>query len=291
MIDLHERLSEYSYGYGVTRETEMLLEDIGIRAAPFLPNLIQEKDLGFDVGFNRPGAALLLQFKLGQSLKIFRRTDTTVPPPVLDRPYWRFNVDTAEPDGQFETLLKAEQDGAETYYVAPRFSDWAHYADIFDRREVLENSLLVPPSEIRAAIVGQGTPDGPHRIVYDRYRVHVCSKPTRVREFAADEAISQVAVAVRERKEPVGRLLERIFEGLGDKSSVRRHEDVENQDLTRTGPLIAYRATGEFARRQRARRFELLSGRAKSREQAVAAAIGVELWALGIQLVVAVERD
>jgi hypothetical protein len=42
---------------------------------------------------------------------------------------------------------------------------------------------------------------------------------------------------------------------------------------------------------ERARRLELLSGRAKSREQAVAAAVGVELWALGIQLVVAVERD
>lgn len=119
MIELHERLSEFSYGYGVTRETELLLEQIGIRAVPFLPSLIQEKDLGFDVALNRPGAALMLQFKLGQSLKRFYRKDPALPVPELERPFWRFSINTAEPDGQFETLLKAEQDGAEVYYACP----------------------------------------------------------------------------------------------------------------------------------------------------------------------------
>lgn len=61
-IELRERLSEFSYGYGVTRETEHLLRQIGIRPVPFLPSLLQEADLGFDVAFERPGAPLLLQF-------------------------------------------------------------------------------------------------------------------------------------------------------------------------------------------------------------------------------------
>lgn len=291
MIDLHERLSEYSYGYGVTRETEGLLEGIGIRAVPFLPNLIQENELGFDVGFNRPGAALLLQFKLGHSLKTFRRTDLTQPPPLLDRPYWRFNIDTSEPDGQFETLLKAEQDGAETYYVAPRFSDWPHYAELFDRREVLDNSLLIRPSEVRTALVNKGDPDGPHRIVYDRYRVHVCSKPMRISNVDADEAIAAVSNIVRERKQQVGELLERVFEGLGDRSSVRRVSEAQERGPEERGPTIAYRATGELAQTQRTRRLERLLGRAKTREQAIATAVGVELWALGIQLILAVEKE
>jgi hypothetical protein len=66
MFDLHERLSEFSFGYGATRETEKLLESVGLKIAPFLPNLIHEAELGFDVGFDRRGKVLLLQFKLGQ---------------------------------------------------------------------------------------------------------------------------------------------------------------------------------------------------------------------------------
>lgn len=58
-IDLHERLSEFSYGYGVTREVEGLLRSVGLRPTPFLPSLLAEGKLGFDVAFKRPGTALL----------------------------------------------------------------------------------------------------------------------------------------------------------------------------------------------------------------------------------------
>jgi hypothetical protein len=84
-VDLHERLSEFSYGYGVTREAEAALASVGLRAIPFLPNLLHEAELGFDVGFDRPGAPLLLQFKLGQAMKRF----VPGPGPHLNRPYWR----------------------------------------------------------------------------------------------------------------------------------------------------------------------------------------------------------
>lgn len=177
MIDLHERLSEFSYGYGVTREVEKLLADTGIHSVPFLPSLVQEKQLGFDVAFAKPGVPLLIQFKLGQSLRRFVRTDTSYPAPVLDRPFWRFAVDTREPNGQFETLLAAEAYGAEVYYAAPRFSDWPRYAAAFEAGQVLDGSLLITPSEIRAALDTQGAADGPHRIVYDNNRVHVCASP------------------------------------------------------------------------------------------------------------------
>ena len=50
-IDLHQRLSEFSYGYGVTREAERLLRSVGLRPTPFLPNLLHEAKLGFDVAF------------------------------------------------------------------------------------------------------------------------------------------------------------------------------------------------------------------------------------------------
>jgi hypothetical protein len=82
---------------------------VGLRTTPFLPSLLQEKKLAFDVAFDRPGAPLLLQFKLGVALQRLKRQDPTKPSPVLGRPFWRFNVDTAEPNGQFDLLLKAEQ--------------------------------------------------------------------------------------------------------------------------------------------------------------------------------------
>ena len=110
-IDLHQRLSELSYGYGITREVENLLNDVGLRTTPFLPSLLDEANLGFDVAFDRPSAALLLQFKLGESVRRFRRSKNATIIPPIDRPFWRFSVDTAEPNGQFDLLLKAEQEG------------------------------------------------------------------------------------------------------------------------------------------------------------------------------------
>lgn len=67
-VELHERLSEFSYGYGVTRETEKYLRSVELRTTPFLPNLIHEASIGCDVAFQKPGAPLFLQFKLGQQL-------------------------------------------------------------------------------------------------------------------------------------------------------------------------------------------------------------------------------
>lgn len=117
-IELQQRLSEFSYGYGVTREIEIALAAQGLIPTPFMPSLIHEAKLGFDVAFERPGTPLLLQFKLGQAMQRF----VPAPRPNLSKPYWRFHLDTAEPDGQFDLLLKAEQDGADVFYVALNFT-------------------------------------------------------------------------------------------------------------------------------------------------------------------------
>jgi hypothetical protein len=159
-VDLHNRLSEFSYGYGVTREVERQLVSIGLHPTPFLPSLLHEAMLGFDVKFDRLGVALLLQFKLGEALQRFRRDDISRPPPPLGKPFWRFSIDTAEQDGQFDLLLKAEQAQAEVYYVAPRFTSWDSYVSEFQSERVLYESLLLRPSEIEAKLANQGAADG-----------------------------------------------------------------------------------------------------------------------------------
>lgn len=290
MVELHERLSEFSYGYGVTREVEGLLAGIGLRPVPFLPSLLHEADLGFDVGFDKPGAALMLQFKLGQSLTRYYHKPAGTPKPHIDRPFWRYAIDTAEPEGQFETLLKAETDGAEVYYVAPRFRDWPHYANLFENGEVLENSLLIRPSEIRGALDTQGAADGPHRIIYDRYRVHVCSEPTRIFEADTEELTSKIAYRVREIKQPMRDVLARVFDGFDRRYLVR---NVDEQKYVLPGTDLDEdpdgRMSGDYARKQRHRRFAKLLDRAKSEDHALAAAVGVELWTMGIQLVAVTE--
>lgn len=38
-LDLRQRLSELSYGYGITREVQAYLEMVGLHPVPFLPSL------------------------------------------------------------------------------------------------------------------------------------------------------------------------------------------------------------------------------------------------------------
>jgi hypothetical protein len=295
MIDLHERLSEFSYGYGVTRDVEQLLSGVGIRTIPFLPSLLQEKQLAFDVGFSGRGAALLLQFKLGQTLRRFVRSDKSHAAPLLERPFFRFSINTAEPDGQFETLLKAESDGAEAYYVAPRFTDWPQYVQFFESGEVLERSVMVTPSGIRGALVAKGIPDGPHRIVYDRDRIHVCSEPVHVKDARPALIAQSVLTRIDADSADLGHLVHRVYAGLGDRTSIRREslpEDaVDDRDASSTGRPMDERDSKQDVLLERDRWLKRLIVRSRSEEDAVAAALGLELWSLGIQLIFAVKKD
>lgn len=280
-IDLHQRLSEFSYGYGVTREVEDLLRSVGLRTTPFLPNLVQEKKFGFDVKFDQRGAALMLQFKLGQALRRFRRADKSKPAPALQTPFWRFAVDTAELGGQYDVLLKQERGGAEVYYVAPRFVTWDSYVDIFQNSQVLEQSLLFRPSQIEKALAKNGEPDGWHNVVYDQSSVYVCSLPERVQE------VEQVALASHFRSQIVSadrrlvsalRLVDAsLAEGRHIRASFQTEEDADQVSM----PAVP---SGD-RRQHRDRRLERIRERAATDGDALFAMLGIEAWAVGCQLI------
>ena len=256
MIDLHERLSEFSYGYGVTREVEAILAAAGLKVTPFLPSLLHEKKLGFDVAFSGPGIVVMLQFKLGQQLSRFKKTKA-VPskPPNLQRPFWRFFVNTKEQ--QFRRLRKFERSGASVFYVAPRFSDWSAYEDAFHENKVLTKSLLVTPKEIRR---GAKSTAGVHRLVYDKKNRYVCSEPIPIDEVSTEEFVSSVNAGARD----VHFTLETRLEAL--ESAI---EGEENQVLPRV-PLNARQGIEE---------------KATSRSDARAAIVGLEAWIQGAQAV------
>lgn len=284
MIELDERLSEFSYGYGVTRAVENVLKSVGIRAVPFLPSLVHEKVVGFDVGFKLRGTALLLQFKLGQNLDFFRRSDPSIPAPKFTKPLWRFRVNTAEPDGQYETLLKAERSGAEVYYVAPKFTDWTEFAEVYETDAMLERSLLVTPADIRKQLSSKGIPDGYHRVVYDESQVYVCSDPILLPKYSRDDLVNGMR-----RKLSEGRSLSEVVSGiyfglderLPARPAPRRSEHL--RELTAVAPQFLLKGLS------RPERLEKLNSRARSIEDARAAALGLELWSLGMQLILATD--
>lgn len=287
-VDLHDQLSEFSYGYGVTREVELQLASVGLRPTPFLPSLLHEAVLGFDVKFDRPGAALLLQFKLGEALQRFRRDDTSKPPPPLEKPFWRFSIDTAEQDGQFDLLLKAEQAQAEVYYVAPRFRRWDRYVSEFQSERVLYESLLLRPSEVEAKLASQGLPDGWHRIIYDQSSVFVCSEPTQLDEQNAADVARAVRAKIDERLERIDVAVKEVQAGLGHIREIRRptiSED-ETPDSRTSFPLAAeFSPSREQIAAGRRQRLEALRAKAASEADAMFAAVGLEMWAIGAQLI------
>jgi hypothetical protein len=258
MINLYENLSEFSYGYGVTREIEALLSGIGLHPTPFLPSLIHEEHLGFDVAFSDAGAIVLLQFKLGQQLGRFRRAYPHQPIPLLARPFFRFGIDAA--GHQFRRLRAFERLGAEVYYVAPRFSDWTEYQRFFQTSTVLENSLLLAPSEIDSALAGSS---GKHRIVYDASRRYVCSEPRALRETTRSEFIERVSIDVRQSKITLGQRFRDIIE-----------PPTAELDIW---PVLG-RSRADF------------EARAKRPEDALAALVGADAWSQGIQMIIVTEN-
>lgn len=255
MIDLHERLSEFSYGYGVTREVEVLLAGVGLTTTPFLPSLLHEASLGFDVAFSKPGAVILLQFKLGEELRRFHRHSPTQPIPLLERPFWRYRIDTTAP--QFHCLVEFEQGGAEVYYVAPRFSHWSAYERAFQAGEVLERSLIVKPSEIQRGLSSSGNVPGMHRIVYDHSRRYVCSEPASIKEERPAELATRLLSRAGNQEQSLEQRILRLAE----------RRTIEGGTLR----LSSSRRQSIFAR-------------AKRPVDAQAAIIGLEAWSQGAQL-------
>ena len=283
-VELHERLSEFSYGYGVTREFERVLQSRGLSATPFLPSLLHEAKLGFDVGFKRAGTPLLLQFKLGQAMRRF----VPGPRPPLGQPFWRCHIDTAEPDGQFELLLKAQRDGASVFYLAPKFHDWEIYLESFERSQVVKRSLVVGPGRIRQTLVDNGVPDGDHKIVYDKSKAYLCSDPLELETIDASELADRVMAHIESERAPVGEVLQQVYRGFSRRHEIRRpRETPSGEELDRT--LFAIPSDEGRQPRLRQERLNRLLASGRSREEAIALAVGAEAWALGAQLIFVTE--
>jgi len=214
--------------------------------------LIHEATLGFDVSFQAPGRLIALQFKLGQELRRFHRSPPTQTVPALARPFWRFNIDLS--GDQFLRLKELEDNGAEVYYLAPRFSNWMSFQMAFQKEKVLEQSLRLTPNEILiGASVQGGAGAGVHRIVYDHHPRYIFSEPVALKELSVAEIVAGIE----------GRLTK-------DRTLDDAVRAIFNRADVLAGPG---RLTG--------RALQNLLARARSPIEGMAAAVGMEAWSMG----------
>jgi hypothetical protein len=227
-----------------------------------------------------------IQFKLGEALERFVRADKSKPRPTLAKQFWRFKIDTAEQDGQFDVLLKSEWGGAEVYYVAPRFTGWDSYVSAFEYEQVLDRSLIMKPSEVEDKLAAEGEPDGWHRVVYDENQVFVCSQPIRLQEQPAELLAQAVRDEVEQHPVNIAYALKDVYSSLGRRRDIRARSAEDESRLIRhpaAAPELAPSAA-EIAQ-NRVTRLDVFRARFASEEVAVFAALGVETWALGTQLI------
>src|SRR5437879_5893576 len=102
--------TEFSFGFGLASEIAELAR-LGLVAAPLLPSLVDEGQLGWDVNFRFFGISLFLQFKRGDFLT--RRT--AVQWSLYGHPYFRFEVYKRSHSPQHNLLVHLGRREPHTY--------------------------------------------------------------------------------------------------------------------------------------------------------------------------------
>ena len=138
-------ISEFSYGFAITRE---LVDWSGqpLTAAPLLPSLTREGQLGYDLKFDNFGFPIFLQFKMSDYMK--KRNANEVQQGVLDPPFYRMYLRSRRYSNQHQLLLELENRGNLVYYVAPSFHSQQEFNDNYRQQTIARKSIFVQPSQV-----------------------------------------------------------------------------------------------------------------------------------------------
>lgn len=142
-------ISEYTYGLCATIEIVNRLGGMKrLIAAPLVPSLQQEADLGFDLALEGRWLLLCFPFKIPTQLVRGNAGEAA----VMGTPYFRFHVKTnATSNGrcQHNTLCELEQllssAGEHVLYSAPIFDTHRDLSSYARSHTLVEHSVFVPP--------------------------------------------------------------------------------------------------------------------------------------------------
>jgi hypothetical protein len=131
--------------------------------------------------------------------------------------------------------------------------------------------------------------DGWHRIVYDQSSVFVCSEPIRLDEQDAGDVAAAIRVKIDERMERTDVALKEVQAGLDHIRVIRqptKSEDETPDSQTSFALAAELSPSREQIAAGRRQRLEALRAKAASEVDAIFAAVGLEMWAIGAQLIV-----
>lgn len=171
-------LSEYSYGTSLTMEIVAELGGVSsLVAAPLVPSLQKEAELGIDVAIQAQWVLVCLQFKVSKKLVRSNAGQAA----ELGVPYWRFSAKTgATSNGtsQHNTLCHLQDSlaGANqgfVYYAAPTFDQYDEFSRLAVGESLVARSAFPTPMLLGHVPIGD-----PHCYAYnDPDHVRVYSNP------------------------------------------------------------------------------------------------------------------
>lgn len=152
-----ERTFEFCYNREFCRRFGAMLA-----AAPYLPSLRAEKELGYDVAFRlrngRFTRSLFLQHKVS-SYAESRRWNNWQFYDCYHGPYFRFQIDTAQQNTLFDSF---DPTFGDVFYCAPRFHLVVELDAHYRAETIMAHSVWVTPKKI-----GRIVDDVQHNVTYD----------------------------------------------------------------------------------------------------------------------------
>ena len=121
-------ISEFTFGYAFLFE-QTQRNWANLKAAPILPSLYQDANLGWDAHLPLRGTDFYYQFKMSEYL--FRGNASYLRDGTFNKPYYRFTFHSRDNYRQHRRLRELAASNANTYYVAPEFNDLPTFNAIF----------------------------------------------------------------------------------------------------------------------------------------------------------------
>src|SRR5262249_24447487 len=113
-------------------------------------------------------------------------------------------------------------------------------------------------------------------------RIYVCSEPVEIAEINSAALAETIRGQIRTRPRSLAETAHHVLAGLENRQIVRRDRRTPPDEVS-----VARPSTRVDSRTARATRIARLRERARTEDDAIAAALGVEAWSLGIQMILA----
>jgi hypothetical protein len=137
-------ISEFTFGYAFLYE-QTQANWANLRAAPVLPSLQQEQQVGWDAHLPLNGIDYYYQFKLSDYLS--RSNAKFIKEGPYDDPYYRVSLHRKDYNRQHQRLREHSQSNPYTYYIAPEFNNADDFNSAFLARQITASSRIIPVAE------------------------------------------------------------------------------------------------------------------------------------------------